>query len=383
MPTRRRCESGSLPVVLLVAIVMAGAILALFATVSTGTDTARRDRDWQSAVQVADAGIQQAFVNLRDLEDDATVAPCDTNGDGTCSGTVGAGTFTFEYELAPNSETQFEVTSRGEVGDSARVLQANVGPRQVFPVAMLAKTSLTYNGAGEGNSPFSIGSFGSITLNGTQANASVESIVAYGPGPHDITAGSQQITNAANWSTEDLSDLAHEAFANDDLCGPGSGRPFYDVYPADVVTAEAQPGVRGEVYCVGRVNFSSSPTHTVSGGSTGEAVEVYVKNSGTANSLEARTHAKVNWSGTEPGAPAEYLFFVQSGPVLFNANSRFAGGIYAPNSACETNGTATLMGSIVCNDITINGNFGYGEDLSDVTEGPFAVNRYWEDPAGS
>lgn len=382
-----RGDDGSLPIVLLIVIILAGVIVALFTTVETGTQTARRDRDWQSAFQVADAGIQHAFVILREYHesgsDEATLS-CDLTGLGSCSGPVGErGEFTWDYTSADGSDTQWSVISTGEVGGAVRVLEANIGPRQVFPVAMLAKTSLTYNGGGGGNPPFSIGSFGSITLNGTPANNSIASVTKYGPGPHTLDIGGQPITEAPMWSVDDLNNIAAEAYDDDARCGPGSGRPFYPIYPKDVLAVGDQPGVRGVTYCVGRIDFNNA-TWSVSGPAD-QAVRIFVRNAGTADSFRMRAQAKVNWPGgapAAPGDPEDHLIYIESGPVQFSANSDFAGAIYAPNSTCKATGNQRIVGSMVCNDITVGGTFGYGGGLTDVTEGPFTINSFWENSVG-
>lgn len=365
-----RDERGSLPMVLLAAIILGGAIAALYVTVQTGTDTARRDRDWHAAVQVADAGVQHAFVQLRDLEEDADFAPCDDNEDGTCSGSLGdTGSFVWEYERVPGSETQWQVCSRGAVGGSERQVCTNVGPRQVFPAAMLAKTTITYNGGGGGNPPFTIGSFGSVTINGNPANSSVNTILRFGPGPHTInTDGSQEISTVEGWQPGDLDEILADNIAR---CADID----YDVYPADVVAQGDTPGVRGQVYCVGRVEFNNA-THSITG--TGdEPVIIVVRSAGTAESFRVRTQARVNWP-VNPGDADDLLIFVESGAVTYSANSYFSGGVFAPNSTCNATGNQDIVGSLVCNDITVGGTFGYGSGLSNVTEGPFRINQYWE-----
>ena len=61
--------------VLLAMIVLGGVVAALFGYVSTGQRTARQDRDFNQAIQVADAGIQTAFSDLAVADPDDPTLP--------------------------------------------------------------------------------------------------------------------------------------------------------------------------------------------------------------------------------------------------------------------------------------------------------------------
>jgi hypothetical protein len=56
-----RSEQGSMPMALLVSIVVAGLVAVLFASVRQSEQTVRFDRSFTNAVQVADAGVQDAY----------------------------------------------------------------------------------------------------------------------------------------------------------------------------------------------------------------------------------------------------------------------------------------------------------------------------------
>lgn len=106
-----RTHQGSIPLALLVIIVVGGVVVTLFSVVRLGTQTAGRDRDFAAAIQVADAGIQDAYLMLlsltpEELEDPSTVidctpppgAPTPTPSGGICQVPLEDGGYTFSFE---------------------------------------------------------------------------------------------------------------------------------------------------------------------------------------------------------------------------------------------------------------------------------------------
>lgn len=360
-------EAGSIPLVLLVSIILGGAIVALFTVVSSGQQTARRDRDWQSAIQVADAGVQQAFVLFRDLEEGEDHPPCDPGGTGTCTGTLPEGG-SYEWEYTRLGEQRWEVESSGTVGGRTRTIEANIGTSTLFPVAILGRERITYNGGGTGTDPFVVGTFGDVTLNGNPAQNSVRGIVRYGDGPFNINVGpdTHDLSNAPAF---DLPNIAEEAFAPGGEC---DGAPFYPTYPAGVPNAQTY----GNTFCVGSINFGMG-NHPLLGDPNDGPVVIYVGGDGTP-SFNVGPNRRVNWGTTDPGDASALQIYVQSGPVTYSGTARVAAAIWAPNSACTSNGTPTWSGAIVCNTVTLNGNFGYDSRVSSIGEGPFGINSWME-----
>jgi hypothetical protein len=364
---RMRSERGSIPLVLLASIILGGLIVALFSVVQSGQASSGRDRDWQSAIQVADAGIQQAFVLLRDLPEGVDEPPCDTNGDGRCSGMLPSGG-EYEWEYTRLGERRWEVTSLGTFGQRTRGIEANIGTSSLFPVAILGRERITYNGGGTGTDPFVVGSFGDVTLNGNPAQDSVGGIVLYGPGPHNVNVG-PDTHDISQTGAIDLPNLAAEAFAPGGDC---DGQPFYPTYPDGV----PNPQQRGEIYCVGSISFPQG-SHPLVGPEEDGDVIIYVGGAGSP-SVTIGPNRRVNWGVTDPGDASELQIYVQSGPVTYSGTARVSAAIWAPDSACTSNGTPTWAGAIVCNTVTLNGNFGYDAQVASIGEGPFGINAWLE-----
>jgi hypothetical protein len=367
-----RGEQGSLPMVLVAAIAIGGVVVTLFSTVSLGQETARRDRDWNGAVQVADAGVQHALSILKDVPVGDN-PPCDPTGTGSCTEVLGTGgEYTWEYtRLGPEN---WEVRSAGTQNGETRFIEANIGPRQLFPVSILSKTRVRYNGGGGGTEPFTVGTFDEVTLNGGPANGSVAAVVLYGPPPHNVsTDGSQPVESGGDL---DLENLGEAAFQPGGAC---DGATVTDVYPA----GEADPQRHGQVYCTKTVRFEAGH-HPLVGNPADGPVTVYVDNVGN-DALIGRPHARVNWSATGdvPGNASMLQIYIAGGPVTFNGHAKISAAIWAPESTCTSNGTPDVAGSLVCNEVILNGNFWYDADVGGLVDGPFTVNNWAEQYADS
>jgi hypothetical protein len=362
-----RSEEGSLVMVMLAAIVIGGVVVALFTTVSVGQETARRDRDWSSAVQVAYAGVQHALAILKDVPE-GEPPPCDPTGSGSCSEDIGSGEYTWTYTR--NGVENWTVRSQGTQAGETRVVEADIGPRQLFPVSLLARTRVRYNGGGGGTTPFTVGTFDEVTLNGTPANNSVGAIVLFGPPPHDVNAGGQPISTGGDM---DLDNIGAAAFAPGGAC---DGQTVTDSYPAQT----DDPQRYGEVYCTKKVRFDGG-THALVGNAADGPVTVYVDNAGS-EAVEARSNSSVNWSsGSDPADASNLQIYVSGGPIVFNGNAQISAAIWAPESSCTSNGTPDVAGAMVCNEITLNGSFWYDAQMGGVTDGPFTVNSWTEQHA--
>jgi hypothetical protein len=366
-----RSEDGSLPMVMLAAIIIGGVVITLFSTVSLGQETARRDRDWNGAIQSADAGVQHALSVLRDVPVGDN-PPCDPTGSGSCTSVLGDGSqYTWEYDrLGPEN---WDVRSTGVNNGQERVVEANIGPRQMFPVSILAKTRVRYNGGGNGTEPFSVGTFDEVTINGGPANASVGAIVLYGPPPHNVNAGGQPVSTGGDIELENLGEAA---FRPGGAC---HGATVSDVYPAQA----SDPQRYGQTYCTKTVRFESGH-HPLVGNPSDGPVTVYVDNSGN-DAVIVRPGARANWSATgdTPGDASMLQIFAGGGPVTFHGTAKISAAIWAPESTCTSNGTPDVAGGLICNEVVLNGNFWYDAQVGGIVDGPFTVNNWTEQYAGS
>ena len=365
-----RDQSGSLPLVLLAAIVLGGLITSVSLTVSSGSRSAVADRSYHYAVQVADAGIQEAFIELRDLEPDDLPA-CDANGDGTCTGQFTDGSvYSWEYERL--SDRRWRVRSEGTHHNRTRYVEADVGETPLFDVALLAKSAFTYNGGGGGTDPFSAGTFKDATLNGAPAIQSVGQLMLYGDGPHNVNVPPGEVPQEYA-EAPGLNNIAMQAFAPGGIC---EDEPYYETFPAD---ASGEHPRHGGIYCVGKVDFGNG-THPIVGDSEDGPAMIFVDQHGST-AVRTAGSGRVNWSTDR--SSSDLQIYVAEGDVTISGSSRFAGSVWAPASACTSNGGTEIEGAMVCNSITLNGDFTFDPDIDEITDEEYSISNWREESAGT
>jgi hypothetical protein len=388
----RGTEHGSIPLVILAAIVLGGIIIALYLDVSTGLRLSAADRDFNQAIQVADAGLQQAFTTL------ATLDPADRPAIGEelvvpeQDGELGRGTYNWTARRVGSN--RWEVRSTGEFGVHTRVLEAQMRPLQLFGLAAFADLLLELRGANAADS-YSAGGFGSVGSNNRvvlRGNATVDWVTLYG----DATYNQGGIIRTGGGIDDendemDLPDLGQRAYAEDGD-GPCSGGVEYDDV-SDIVG----PLVRGVDYCVAQATFGPGEHPVVDNGNeelNDLPARIYIAPSGN---LELRGQgntrcsgvACVNWTvgETQPDATALQIYLAGGeGEVKANNHTVIAAGIYAPRSNCSgPNAQGDVYGSIVCRTLDSKGgwNFHFDERFNDVDLEYFAIHGVREEPGGT
>jgi hypothetical protein len=217
---QRNDESGSLPMVLLVAIVLGGVVISLFGYVATGQRTARADRDFNHAIQVADAGIQNAFGELASIDPDDTSLP-PVGGTLIRTGEVDGNEWSVTARRV--SRTRWQVRSEGDAADVTRAIEATIGPRQLFGLAAFADLKLELRGGNDADSYDSVswgtgngavGSNGEIVLRG---NATVDWVMRYANATYNsggvVVNGIETFEDPAY-----LPPLGAEAYADGGVC---------------------------------------------------------------------------------------------------------------------------------------------------------------------
>jgi hypothetical protein len=351
-----RNDEGSIPLVILVSIVVGGAVLALFLTVQSGMRSAERDRDFAAAIQVADAGLQEAFVELRALPEGGSPA-CDPSATGVCTGTLQDGS-EFRWEYEQTASRMWTVTSYGIFGDSTRVVRASVGEAPLFGAAIVTDEEFTYNGSGNTASEFPVGGFKKMTFNGGNTGASITRLFLYGE-DNEPTGSAPDPDKWERTPGPDLPNLGAEAFESGGVChGESESLP--------------NPLVRGETYCLtGGVNFKSDTPLTSE--PAGEPVKIYVQSGGVSAGPTEINH---------PGDAVDLQILVGAGDVRFNGNFKVNAAIYAPKSACTSNGQGNggFAGGMICNTVTLNGNMRYDPTIEAIVDDTFSIRGWSEQP---
>ncbi|MFA9429165.1 hypothetical protein [Egicoccus sp. AB-alg2] len=372
-------ESGSLMLVLLAAIVVGGLIVVVFSDVRTGQVTARADRDFNQAIQVADAGIQQAFTELAafDKEDPATAL-----GDSLALDGGGSATWTADRV----GEMRWQVRAEGTFGDATRVVEATIGPYQLFNLAAFADYRIELRGGNDADSYTQtggtnrlgrVGSNREIVLRG---NATVDWVMRYNTATYSdkgiVNVGVETVPEPAF-----LPNLGEQAYAEGGECFGRDDGAYTGSFPL----------VRGQTYCFSNVTFPAG-LHKLAAPETPttEPTRIYIAPSGglrllgQGNTKDCSNVACVNVDGPNDKTPdaISLMIYLASGNVSANNHTIIAAGIYAPTSDCSgPNAQGDIYGSIVCRTMDSKGGwaFHYDERFRDVAEDDFAVHGWREE----
>lgn len=398
-------ESGSLPMVLLVALVLSGIVIAVGISTQTGATTARQDRNFNAAVHVADAGVQEAYTTIAQITAEQQDLPAgdpdlldegDTvDGDGVIDDKPYRWVATFE------GATGWEVVSTGHRGDTARTLVAEVGAQQMHPLALYAKTSMGFNGLPSGaarafdatgssvdvvDMDYLLGSSGAVTVNGSCE----EGIILYGDGSIDTDDCDPEPEPA---SDPDLDwDPAKDAFSQGGVCyDDDAGEPLID----DATFKQhrdADALVHGTSYCVSEVTIHKGAQIEVTGDPDDGPAEIFIEPSGDFSYPSGGTKSvNVPMSGNDgpdiaggDEAPDTLALrvYMSGGEFGLRSKSHFAGLLWGPTTACTaSNGNTYTYGALVCGTFNNNGNWSHWYDVAagEVDDGRLMVNSYRED----
>ncbi len=383
-------EQGSIPMVLLAAIIVAGLILALFTDVTTGRRLSVDDRDFNQAVQVADAGLQDAFMHLAGLPEVGRPPIGQSLATAPHTGELGAGTYSWTAMRV--GDNQWQVRSEGVVADRARVLEAHMGPLTLFSVAAFGDRIISFKGGNSANS-YPIGGRGYVASNGTvrlkAQSDSVDGVTLHGGAIYDGDNNQIRGDGEPEFAPEQaLPNIALEQFADGGVCSD----------PNDIHAnlADLLPLKQGHVYCVARADFPGQTNHLIEQTADAELNKqptvVYIGVGGDLHLQgEGQTNAaRVNMThATQPDA-TRLEIYLAGGSVKLNNHTKIAAGIYGPATNCSdasnaANAQAEIYGSIVCNEVINQGGwkFSYDERLADVNIDHFSIRSVREEPGGT
>ncbi len=356
-------------VVLLAAIVLGGAIAALFITVDTGVDTARRDRDWHGAINAADAGIQEAVTVIRA---DSVEVACPG---GVCSGDLSdGGSYVATYE---ETDLGWRVCSEGELNGEARVACADFDLNMLVGGAgVIGIDRVRIDGSASGiNDPIIIGTAG-VFEGVSNACDKIEEVEIYEPSTEESPCPDIDI----NRSGRTFPNLAEEAFT-DGVCS-GADANIWTAYPGQPhPDDDRDPWKYGQTYCTNLVDIPKNASIPLTGNPDDGPVKVFVDPGDTA-SAAAKYAGNGELNTQAPGDALKLQFFVRRGFVDLDmkGTTSIRAIWYAPDSACDVRGTPTFTGAIVCQDSRLGGNVNFivPDDIRTVRAGPTLLERWFE-----
>lgn len=398
---RWNAEDGSLLLVMLMSIAVAGMTVVLFSLVSQSQETTRRDRAWTEAIQVADSGLQQAYsylsttlppAGVTEIHSDAASGDPEYAADFTS--TAGGGDFNW---VATASGEDWLVRSEGTVNGVTRIVEALFTKGTVQAFALFSEDSVTLKGSNGVKSykrnaqlPCSIdptppcslkgfvGTNGDLTLNG---NAAIDFGFIFGGGDCSGCGG-----NKSRIPEEfDIDGYALALEAEADIDCPSGGTQAWSASSNGNFTA-------GTTYCLTTLTWDGDMA--VVGNSSDDPATVYV----FGNVSTSKNHTNINCY-TPPGSGCTVLKkgdtpdisqdpgglrirVIGSYTVTLQNQSVYTMAMDAPRSVCPgPGGQLTLYGYIICKELGTQGGYdvAYDEELNSTGTGDYRIVGYREE----
>jgi Tfp pilus assembly protein PilX len=397
----QRDERGNMIVVMAVIMILLLLSIAAVSRTVSGLHSTRQGQDFSAALGNADAGVSDALFRIDQLGSAAATTFC-VGANVACSVAAVPGAPGVQYTARRVDDNTYTIYSRGLVNGQPHAVQATVARSYLYPFAIFAKTSITFNGNsgnydnGDGTGPVEtvdpsgtpvlspapdVASNGQITCHGSTSPAHHQS---YFNGGGTSCANGYLLPGSYNPQDPTLSCPAPVNIPTTP-CLPA----VHNACPAvnGVLPAGLTPAV---YYCsqsdlpTGTLSFP--PTFTIGPGLANDgAVEIFIIPTNGANITMSISDATVNLNG-DPTKLRVYLAGGTIDPGNGAHSGDFTGILWAPN-AQEANPScsANWHGALVLNTFTCNGGphlqVHYDTRIQTLTQSSWSVVNYTEIPS--
>lgn len=357
----RADQRGSLALSMSVLMIVANLSTLVLARTMVALHQIRNSQDFAAGLSDADGALADALFQI----DQNT--PSTITGSGAISN---RGAYT--YSATKIDSDTYDVVAKGTINGAAHAIRATVARTEKFPYAVFANNGITLDGNGTG----SIYSY--ATLGGP-------------PTGHARIGSNGQITINSGQGGGDFQDY----YAPSGKC---AGCPNGVAKAGPFPLVDYQPPTIGTQPCPLNGTFSGG----VSGGSGTPYVcdrdvtlsgNVNVNNGPLVIYITADHGLNMDGSDTNHNGVASdvQIYKLGSGPISLGDGSHaasFNGVLYAPESTLTINGgQSTFYGSIVLNQLVINGTpnftFGYDDVLRSIVDKNWHVTHWREIPSSS
>ena len=375
---RPRGDDGSMMLAMVITFMAVALIGMLLMTTMVGQEKSRQNQRYMTAVQGADAGVQQALVEISKLSPTAT--------DTTVSGTTSIGGVNYTWQATrPAGSLSWSVSSSGTSanpvdGSTTRTVTAEIQQGSLFPLAAFGDERIAFNGnngavsypvLGQGI----VGSNGVLELkNNTVADGVM--IFDWASDPDWDRCQNGPCSNAATRTSVDErldidTALQSGGFIKNqiDVCKASTPGGTLPAFVGTTIAARAEP------YC-----FSSFHADTQNFTVTGNGVaRIFVEGDVT---LGNKNHSQVNYTSAQPDSIKLQIYTMGEDVGMYN-QSNMAVALYAPNATCSgvtSNAGSDFYGSMICNVIDNVGGwtFHYDTRLGGIGNGRFNITEYNE-----
>jgi hypothetical protein len=383
----QRNEDGSMMLALLGSIIATSVVTTVAISMLASSKTTRHNQDYTTALQVADAGIQDAVFRA--------------NNNQPVTGATGAmnnGSYTW---TATATTDGWKVVSTGTDRTVTRTVEVEITKAPRFFLAAFGDRGIELKGSNGANSYNSatgatntgngaLGSNDDINMNGNSTH--VDQVTLYNHTAADNTCHNNGGSGCAKTSVVgpklDLASDANMAFIDNQLAACAATGPL----PSWRASTATPPGVLsyqgGVPYCFETMTFDVNTV--LSGADATHPVVVYVR-----GALSLEQHITVNCNGctgsSTPDSSRLQIYGAGSTDTQsfsIGNHSMIAAAIYVPRANCLGNPSAAqadIFGALICGAIgrITSGNqggwaFHFDDNLRTIGTGGYQVVRYDE-----
>ncbi len=400
---RRRDERGNIIVVMAVIMILMMLSVAVVARTVSGLHSTRQGQDFSAALAGADAGLSDALFRIDQLGNAPAATFC-VGSNAACSVASVPNAAGVVYTARRVDDNTYTILSKGSVNGQPHAIQATVSRSYLYPFAIFAKTSITFNGntgnydpaSGSGpvetvdanNNPVTspppdVASNGQITCHGSNSPAHHQD---YFNGGGTSCANGYLLPGSYNPQNPTLS------------CPAPANIPTTPCLPASYTSCPAVNGVLpsslapGVYYCsqsdLATKSIAFPSTFTIGpGGANNGVVELYIIPTDSSNITLSIADATVNQNG-DPTKLRVYLAGGTVDPGNGAHSGDFTGILWAPN-AQESNPScaANWRGALVLNTFTCNGGphlqVHYDTRIQTIVQSSWKVSDYTEIPSAN
>jgi hypothetical protein len=401
MQRAARDERGNVIVVVAVIMILMMLSAGVVARTIAGLHSTRQGQDFNGALANADSGLSDALFRIDQLGNAPASTFC-VGPNAACTVSSVSGAPGLQYTARRVDDNTYTVMAKGMVNGQPHAIQATVGRSFLYPFAIFAKTSISFNGnsgdyvPSDGTGPVeTVDATGNPVLSPPPDVASNGQITCHGA---DSPAHHQDYFKGGGTSCDNgyLLPGSYNPLSPTLTCPAPVNTPTTPCLPASHNPCPAVNGVLPAVLTPGVYYCSQAdlPSRTIGFPSTttigaglanNGVVEIYIIPTDNSDITFSIADATVNLNG-DPTKLRVYLAAGNVDPGNGAHSGDFTGILWAPdadevNASCKAN----WRGALVVNTFTCDGGphlqVHYDSRIQTITQSTWTVTNYTEIPS--
>jgi hypothetical protein len=379
-------DEGSLVVALLASIIVGGLVITLVGTTMTGQSKVRDNRDFQLAINGADAGVNQALTEIS-RSDNLDVGTILTS-ESLAEESTRVGDVSFEWSAQRDTIISWRIFATGMRNGVERHVEVLAVRDPMFFMAAFADIGFAMKGGNvvtsyskidndtdSGNG--AVGSNGEVkSIGGGSSEADLIMLMGPGASCDGNVCDETPIVGFSNaFDLSAIADTIQEAI--DASCGTDAMSSYTANYPLQ----------GGQTYCFTSITVPSSGIPLNGHSAENPVVILMTGQFSTSNGSLVNCPAGGCKVADFPDARSLQIYSLGT-KVAFGNQTEIAGAFAAPLATCVGNPSAAqadIYGALICNDLGNQGgwDFFFDDRLLDLGSGEYAIVEWREEVGGT